>query len=96
MDAPSTDIQQILEARAAALAQPLNDATIVDGEVQLVVLALGDEQYGVESQWVEEVQPSAASRRFRAFLATGAAWSISAGGSFLCSTCAPIWLVSAR
>jgi len=52
-----TDIQQILAERARVLAQPLN-AHATDGELQLVVITLGDERYGVDSRWVQEVVPA--------------------------------------
>lgn len=57
MTAATMDIQAILEARALALAQPLTDASVAEGEVRLVVLQLGEEQYALRSEWVEEVQP---------------------------------------
>ena len=53
-----TNIQAILEARARALAQPLADGATAEGELQLVVLQLGEEQYALSSEWVEEVQPA--------------------------------------
>jgi purine-binding chemotaxis protein CheW len=56
MIAVEQDIQAILAARAQALAQPLVDAALAAGDLQLVVLQVGDERYALRSEWVEEVQ----------------------------------------
>ncbi len=59
MDSPSQDaatIQRILEARARALAQPLQTESRVEGS-EMVVLALGSERYGVEIKYVQEIRP---------------------------------------
>jgi len=50
--------RRILEERAAVLARPLR-AEEPAGTVELVVLALGPERYGVEAQRVREVLPLA-------------------------------------
>jgi purine-binding chemotaxis protein CheW len=52
-----TAIEQILIERARVLAQPLHEHA-TDGERQLVVIRLGDECYGVDSRWVQEVVPT--------------------------------------
>jgi purine-binding chemotaxis protein CheW len=48
--------REILEERARALARPLQTDEPVE-EVELVVLAVGSERYGVDSAKVQEVRP---------------------------------------
>jgi purine-binding chemotaxis protein CheW len=57
MMATENDLQAVLEARARVLAQPLADVALTQGDLQLVVLQVGDERYALRSEWVEEVQP---------------------------------------
>lgn len=52
-----TDIEQILAERARVLAQPLHDQG-TENVLHLVVITLGDECYGVDSRWVQEVVPA--------------------------------------
>jgi hypothetical protein len=56
MMATENDLQAVLEARARVLAQPLADVALTQGDLQLVVLQVGDERYALRSEWVEEVQ----------------------------------------
>lgn len=53
----SDDITRVLEERARALARS-SDADETSGEtIGMVVLAVGDERYGVEVQDVQEIEP---------------------------------------
>ncbi len=55
-DPSPTTLQRILEERARALARPLT-AEVPRDTVELVVLALGAERYGVSIQAVQEIHP---------------------------------------
>ena len=51
------DITPVLEERAAALARSSNEDETSGETISLVVLAVGDERYGVEVQDVQEIEP---------------------------------------
>jgi purine-binding chemotaxis protein CheW len=51
------DITPILEERAAALARSSDEEEKSGETISLVVLAVGDERYGVEVQDVQEIEP---------------------------------------
>jgi purine-binding chemotaxis protein CheW len=51
------DINPILEERAAALARSSEEDETSGETISLVVLAVGDERYGVEVQDVQEIEP---------------------------------------
>ena len=61
-EAPATvttaeDITKVLEERAAALARSSEDDETNGETIGMVVLAIGDERYGVEVQDVQEIEP---------------------------------------
>ena len=51
------NLEQVLAERARVLAQPLHEHEAT-GDIQLAVIALGDEQYGIDSRWIQEVLPA--------------------------------------
>ena len=51
------DITPILEERAAALARSSDNEETSGETISMVVLAVGDERYGVEVQDVQEIEP---------------------------------------
>jgi len=52
----SPDVQRILAERAQALARSLEDEPVGE-HIDLVVLTLGAERYGVDVQYVQEIRP---------------------------------------
>ncbi len=55
--ASAEDISKVLEERAAALAHSSEDEETNGETIGMVVLAIGDERYGVEVQDVQEIEP---------------------------------------
>lgn len=51
------DVQKILQKRALQLARHLDGDVDQSQSLQLITFALGDARYGVEINWVQEVQP---------------------------------------
>jgi chemotaxis signal transduction protein len=69
----AAEVQQVLEDRATALARPPTGQIEADA-IELVVLQVGGERYGVDVRLVREVRPRSGWRPCPARRSSGPGW----------------------